>query len=165
MPDAIDRFLPSEDVPDDKKMRASTRENSEYKWQAKDVVGALEMESEIGIDPTAPMKPHNTKLLREEKFGSAQALFEELGLRDSFIKAVEAFPVETCCCGIIPDTTATIKSLVPHLNKTWVHEANEKMEPNGFKVDCFLWFWHNISGQSETYVLLIRFHDLEEDMK
>jgi hypothetical protein len=153
-------FLDRDDVPNGKEFHTSTRQNSQYKWQTKHVVGALEIECQPDLNLRGQMTPQNSNVLRSDKFEEAQAAFDELGLRDSFIEAAEGFPKETCCCGLIQDDQKTIKYLAPHLNKTWGKEANIKLKPKGYKVDCFNWSWNNISGSSETHILLIRFHEL-----
>ncbi len=153
-------FLEREHVPHNKEFHASTRQNSEYKWHAKHVVGALEIDSDLNLNLRGVMKPHVANDFTADKFDEAQKVFEELNLRDSFIEAAEGFPVETSCCGLIADDARTIRKLVPHLNKTWVVEANKLLHPKGFKVDCYVWHWSHISGQSESYLLLIRFHVL-----
>lgn len=150
------------DVPDDKDLRASTRDNSEYKWKAKGCVGALEVRSEPDMDLHAKMKEHNKSVITEEAFREALAAFDELGLRKSFIEAAEGVPVVTCCFGIIQDDHKTIKRIVPALNDTWVKEANSKLEEKGFKLDCYIWSWSNISGASESTVLMIRFFQLNK---
>lgn len=148
-----------DNVPDNKDLRPSTRENSEYKWQTKGCVGALEIQSEPDLDLHETMKPHNAKVAMESAFQEAQAAFEG-DLRKSFIEAAEGVPVVTCCFGIIQNDQKTIKQMVPHLNETWVKEANSKLEEKGFKLDCYIWTWSNISGASESTVLMIRFFQL-----
>jgi hypothetical protein len=155
-------FLKREHVPNDKAWRPSTRENSEYKWQTKFVVGALEVDSQPDLNIRGPMTPHNGMELRAGRFGEAQAAFKELNLRESFIEEADTFPFVKSCCGLIRDDAKTIKRLAPHLNETWCKEANKKLKEKNFKVDCFVWSWNNIAGPSETVVLLIRFHEVLE---
>lgn len=156
-------FLKREHVPDDKAWRPSTRDNSEYKWQTQFVVGALEVECQPGLNVRGPMKDHNSMQLRADRFTEAKAAFKEFRLRESFIEEAEAFPFVKSCCGLIRDDAKTIKRLGPHMNETWAIDANKKMKDKGFKVDCFVWSWNNITGPSETFVLLIRFHALVEE--
>jgi hypothetical protein len=75
------------------------------------------------------------------------------------VSACEAIPDETCCCGLLKDDDETKKTLVKQLNGDWAKETNEKLAPYDTKVDVFLWHWSNISGKSESRVILIRFHD------
>jgi hypothetical protein len=67
-----------------------------------------------------------------------------------------------CCCGLIPDDDATIKDLIPVLNGGWIKNVNKRLSDGnaGFKLDVFLWQWHNVSGKSETNILLIRFFEV-----
>eukprot|EP00545_Synedropsis_sp_CCMP1620_P013016 CAMPEP_0119013604 /NCGR_PEP_ID=MMETSP1176-20130426/8561_1 /TAXON_ID=265551 /ORGANISM="Synedropsis recta cf, Strain CCMP1620" /LENGTH=167 /DNA_ID=CAMNT_0006966707 /DNA_START=99 /DNA_END=602 /DNA_ORIENTATION=+ len=155
-------YLKREHVPEDKEWRPSTRENSDYKWQTQFVVGALEVDCMPDLNLGGPMTPHNSVALRAPRFEEAQAAFKECGLRESFVEEAETFPFVKCCCGLIRDDPKTIKRLGPHMNETWVEDANKKLKDKGFKVDCFVWSWNNISGASETIVLLIRFHALLE---
>jgi hypothetical protein len=69
--------------------------------------------------------------------------------------------LRSCCCGLIPDDDATIKDLIPALNKGWIRKVNKQLAEGekGFKLDVFLWQWSNVSGKSETNILLIRFFD------
>mmetsp|Transcript_30038 Transcript_30038/g.42592 ORF Transcript_30038/g.42592 Transcript_30038/m.42592 type:complete len:159 (-) Transcript_30038:200-676(-) len=150
-----------ENVPEGKVFRASTRDNSHNKWQTKHVVGSMEVESEPVLNVRSDLRPLNPKVTREARWREAQNAWDELFLRKTFIEASESIPIELCCCGFLPDNTATIKKISLHLNQTWVKDANKKLQGRGFKVDTFVWSWHNLSGQSQTHILLIRFHDLK----
>ena len=163
----VERFLECEPVPHEKQFAVSTRENSEYKWHTKKhVIGALEIESEPDLNVRQPF----SELVRHElennptasaKFKEALRVYEEeFQLHKSFIEAAEGFPVQMACCGLIRNDEKTIRKMVPYLNETWVHAANDKLKSKGFKVDCYVWKWSHISGQSESHVLLIRFHEL-----
>ena len=33
----------------------------------------------------------------------------------------------------------------------------------GFKIDCYVWNWHNATGKAETNILLIRFHEYDPE--
>jgi hypothetical protein len=63
---------------------------------------------------------------------------------------------------LIPDDDATIKDLIPALNRGWIKSVNKHLSEGkaGFKLDVFLWQWNNVSGKSETNILLIRFFEL-----
>jgi hypothetical protein len=149
----------SEDVPDDKMFRVSTRANSDYKWQTEGVVGAFEVSSQPGLDLTAPFSTMLGKGSCEAKWREAQKIWKSMNLRDSFVEAAQGIPVETCCCGLITDDKATMEEMVPRLNETWAKSVNEKLEEKGFFLDIHLWTWSNISGQSTTDILLIRVHE------
>ena len=162
----VEHLLEREHVPPEKEFHVSTRENSEYKWQRKHVIGALEIDSE----PDLNLRQAFSQLVRHElknnptamaKFNEAQRVYEdELQLHESFVEAAVGFPVEMTCCGLIQNDEKTIRKMVPHLNETWVRTANDKLKSKGFKVDCYRWKWSHISGQSESHVLLIRFYEL-----
>ena len=173
----VERLVEREHVPPDKEFRISTRENSEYKWQAnKHVIGALEIDSEPDLNlrqPYSELVRHEahmknaatttTAINRSAKFKEAQRVYnEEFHLHESFIEAAEGFPVQMACCGLIRNDEKTIRLMTPYLNKTWVPAANEKLKSKGFKVDCYVWKWSHISGQSESHVLLIRFYEIPE---
>ena len=72
-------------------------------------------------------------------------------------------PVETCCCGLIPDSDKQIKDILPYLNKHFVPTANDKLKKHGLRIDAFLWWWHNLQGKSETTILLLRFFEADEE--
>ena len=154
--------LETEDVPANKKFHASTRENSEYKWQTRGVVGAYEVASEPDLDYREELTPHDAKSDDRDAFLRAREAFESLNLRESFISACDSVPKDTCCCGLVPDPDSTKKDLVAHCNKTWVKSANEKLAPYNIKVDTYLWEWSNISGKSESVIILIRFFDIAQ---
>lgn len=149
--------IETENVPQDKKMHMSTRENSKYKWLNGNVIGALEVASEPDLDYTEELVPHSGNSNDLEAWKRAQEAWTTLKLNASFVSACNAIPPETCLCGMISDDEETKKTLVKELNKSWVKEANEKLA--SFKVDVFLWHWTNLSGKSESRVILIRFHD------
>ena len=79
----------------------------------------------------------------------------------SFMKACADAPKVTCCCGYLLRDDDTIKEMVPALNEGWVRSINQRLlrENKGFKIDCFVWNWHNATGKAETNILLIRFHE------
>lgn len=151
--------IETEDVAPDKRMHQSTRANSEDKWLHGNVVGALEVASEPDLDYRKELVRHAGKEGQQEAFARALEAWKTLHLDASFVSACESIPPETCFCGLIPDEEETKKKLVKELNKAWAKDTNEKLAMYNIKVDVFLWIWHNISGKSESRVILIRFHD------
>lgn len=149
----------TEDVPANKNFRVSTRENSKQKWCNGSVVGSFQVASEPDLDYKEELVPLSGEAEDREAFLRAQQAWVTLKLRDTFLSACDSAPKEYCCCGLVPDLAETKKSLVECLNKTWVKHANEQLEYSNIKVDAFLWIWHNLSGESETQIILIRFHD------
>lgn len=155
-------FEQEEGVPASKKYMISTRDNSGYKWQHDPhILGALE----VPCDPVLHLTGEYTTrhvVDRVEAFDKAIEVWEEMGLREEFIKAAQSVPSQTCCCGWIPDDDGTIKGLVPALNRHWVKEVNKKLmhDGKGFRIDVFLWQWHNATGKSETNIILIRFFEM-----
>lgn len=158
--------MEEEKVPETKRHMISTRENSEYKWHAKHVVGALEVPSE----PTLDVNLEYTKRAisgKEEIFNAYLKHWDKLHLRAQFIQACNQKPVETLCCGMVTNKDKTMKELVPVLNDGWVKTLNEKLiqANRNFQVDTFLWNWSNATGKAETNILLIRFFELNKDTK
>ena len=151
--------LEQEEVPEGKKYMISTRENSEYKWQNDPhVIGALEVPSQ----PDLKVHDHYSSRCvngKEEAFDDAMEVWEDWKLKEEFVKACDNVPVATCCCGLIQNDDKTIKNLVPSLNNGWIKATNQKLagENMGFKLDVFIWTWHNAVGKAETNILLIRF--------
>ena len=155
------RESPVEKVPPNKAFRPSTRDNSNYKWQEHGVVGALEIPSEPMLDLQAPYRPINSKAAREEAFEEALQLWEEKEFRTSFLEGAATVPVEMACCGLLTDNAKTMEAIALQMNRTWVREANRQLKHNGFRVDCFIFSWSNLSGGSNTNILLIRFHQVK----
>jgi hypothetical protein len=138
----------------------ASRDTVDYKWQrSKNVVGALEVDSEPVFNPRTPLKPRY-KDGYEDKFREALQAWDDLKLRPSFIKACDdELQDEMCCCGLVLDPDATKKQYVRQLNDTWVKNvANKQLSTRGYKVDTFVWNWQNASGKSETNIVLIRFY-------
>ena len=83
----------------------------------------------------------------------------------SFMKACADAPKVTCCCGYLLRDDDTIKEMVPALNEGWVRSINQRLlrENMGFKIDCYVWNWHNATGKAETNILLIRFHEYDPE--
>ena len=144
----------------DRKLRFSSRENSDFKWkEEKTVVGALEVKSEQVLDFTAKLEEKKVLAL-EAEFEECLRIWKEQKLRKSFIEACEGIPPATLCCGLLNDQDATIRNMVPMLNKGWANSVNEKIADQGYKISCFVWSWNNPSGKAQTVVLLVRFHSL-----
>ena len=138
----------------------ANRNNSDYKWQrAKMVVGALEVKSDPIFKPKDDLLPRY-KEGEEGAFEEALQAWEDLKLREAFIKACDDLPAEVCCCGLLQDEDASIKQYVTLLNDGWIRSANKKLGPRGVKIDSFLWNWQNASGKAETNIMLIRFFKL-----
>jgi len=151
-------------VPKDKKWHASTRANSQDKWKldAKrgDPVGALEVQSEPSLDFREPLSPLVGGQDDADLWRRAQEAWKAEGLRTKLVEASKGVPVESCCCGLVPDDEKRIKDMVPYLNRHFVPVANEALREHGFEVDAFLWWWHNLQGKSETTIVLIRFFEV-----
>ena len=140
----------------------ATKENSAMKWQrARCVVGALEVHSEPFLRFREDLIPHAVKG-QDVAFQEALQAWEDLKLRNDFIKACEKLPAEECCCGFMNDHDATKRRFVKLLNEEWCKQVNKKLLKNnrGVKVDVFLWHWQNASGKSETNIIMIRFFEL-----
>jgi hypothetical protein len=155
-------ILKRDRVPSFKDFQVSTRENSVYKWQNRNVIGALEIDSEPDLN-FYKMIP-NTGVSTDHKvarFNAAQQAFRDFELHNLFLEVASTFPVQMSCFGMIRDDAKTIRALVPYLNETWAPQANLILKSVGFRVDCFHWTWSHISGQSDSHILLIRFHDLD----
>ena len=149
----------------DKRWLASTRENSQDKWkvdkrgEGRGTVGALEVQSEPALDFHEPPAPLIGSESDPDKWQRAQDAWAKEGLRKQLIEAAKNCPVETCCCGLIPDEEKRVKDMVPYLNRHFVPVANEALKKHGFEIDAFLWWWHNLQGKSETTIVLIRFFE------
>lgn len=140
----------------------ATKQNSAIKWQrARGVIGALEVKSEPYLDIREELQPHLVKG-NETIFHHAVKAWEDLKLRQDFIKTVKQLPTETCCCGFMSDDDATKRNYVELLNNSWCKQATKKLNQAGhaFKVDTFLWNWQNASGKSESNIIMIRFFEL-----
>ena len=148
----------SEDVPPGKKFMISTRENSDYKWQDKGVVGALEIPSEPDLQLRGEYIPRHVKG-KEELFEQALEFWNERKWREGFISACENVPKATFCCGLLPDDDQTIKDIRKKLTKGWVKAMNQilRAERKDFVMDVHTWSWHNATGKSLTLILLVRF--------
>jgi len=141
----------------------SNRDTVDFKWQrsSKNIVGALEVDSEPAFNPRRELKPRY-KQGYEDKFHDALQAWQDLKLKQSFRHAcAEELQTELCCCGFMEDPEATKKQYVKQLNDGWIKtHANKQLGTRGFKADAFLWNWQNASGKSETNIVMIRFHIL-----
>jgi hypothetical protein len=156
--------LPEEQVPDSKRHMISTRENSYYKWQASNVVGALEIPSEPDLDYRLEYEKRPVSG-QDKRFETFMTDWDELKLGDEFIKACEGIPLEVCCCGLMTHTDNTIKSMASLLNEGWMTKTNERLLKEGkeFQMDAFIWSCNNATGKAETLILLIRFFDISAE--
>jgi hypothetical protein len=156
------RLLGEEDkVPAGKRHMISTRDNSEYKWKQDvqdSILGALEVHSEPQLNFRADLGKKYVAD-RAEEFEAALKVWDEWKLRDEFMEACSSVPPETCCCGIIPQDDETMRAIQKSLKKGWIHSTNQRLhhENKHFKLDPYIWMWHNVSGKFETNVLLLRF--------
>jgi hypothetical protein len=137
---------------------------SDQKWQrAHMVVGALEVKSDIFLQPKEDMKPlyKNDQGATASKFEDALQAWEDLDLRKSFTNACADLPDFVCCCGLSQsDNASMIKQYATLLNAGWVKHANSKIRSRGFKIDACIWNCQNSSGKSSTNILLVRFFEL-----
>jgi hypothetical protein len=146
----LGRTLEEEAVPSDKVHRPSTRDNSAYKWHAPHCIGALEI-------PCEPDLQLQAEYIRRDvdggggdaesdneaavQFKKALELWNQLNGRDQFLTAAQSVPVETCCCGLVPDDKGTMQTIVetlqhPHDNKkdrksksvSWVKQFNKQLQ-------------------------------------
>ncbi|KAL7571055.1 hypothetical protein ACA910_003771 [Epithemia clementina (nom. ined.)] len=148
----------TEDVPSAKKYMISTRDNSDYKWQDRGVIGALEVPSEPDLELRGEYIPRHVRG-HEELFDQALELWNQRKWRDGFIEACENVPKATFCCGLLPDDDQTIRDIQQKLTKGWIKALNQilRSERKDFLMDVFIWQWHNATGKSLTLILLIRF--------
>jgi hypothetical protein len=160
-----------------------TRHNSDYKWRTSPaIMGCLEVPSEPTLSLQAPYvvrRPavvvaatadaavqHNatataTATAAAADFEQALHVWHALQLRHEFVAACAGTAqVHTCCFGLVSNDDATIRQLVPDLNRGWVRATNRRLHRLGhaFGIDCFVWNWQNALGKSETNILLIRFY-------
>lgn len=136
-----------------------TRDNTEYKWcNTPDVIGCLEVPSEPNLDLRGEHVPRAVAK-HQESFQQAIKAWEAMNLREEFLQACDGTAVSTCCFGFLPNDDATIRSLVPDLNRGWMRATNRRLlrEGHDFQLDCYLWNWENAVGKTETNILLIRF--------
>lgn len=136
----------------------STRDNSNYKWQDKGVLGALEIPSQPNLELNGEYIPRCAPG-KEALFDQALTLWNERKWREGFIEACENIPKATWCCGLLPDDDQTIRDMQGKLNKGWIKAMNQilRAERKDFMMDVFIWQWHNATGKSLTLILLVRF--------
>jgi hypothetical protein len=137
----------------------SSSRSSAFKWQQDtSVIGALQVPSS-DLDFEYKGKYIELPILnKKNEFVDCLSCWNGRKLKRSFIEACDGIPPSTQCCGLINDSTKTIRDTVSLLNQGWVKAMNKKLRDDGFKISCFAWTWFNASG--ETTVLLIRFHCL-----
>lgn len=155
--------LEREDVPRNKNFMISTRDNSDYKWQQghPEIFGCLEVPSDPSLDVRGEYSSRPVKG-KEDLLAEALRTWDEWKLKSELVKACNSIPPEYCCCGIMPDPDETLKkAIIPQLNKGWIRDVNTRLRDDraGFKLNAYLWQWHNASGKSETNILLIRFFE------
>jgi hypothetical protein len=148
-----------ENVSTGKQFMISTKENSDHKWQnMPTVVGCLEVPSVPDFQPHAKFiaRPVEGRL---DIFQACLEKFDALQLRSDFANACDSVVPSTCCCGLFPDEDDTIRNVSALLASGWGKNTNRllKHEQSNFQVDVFLWSWHNVTGKTETIILLIRF--------
>jgi hypothetical protein len=150
-----------------RRMRFSTRRNSNFKWQQdKSVVGALEVDSDPVLNVRGKLGEKRLMLMAkqddddDDEFGVCLRMWEDLKLRRGFVEACEGIPPATQCCGLLNDQDQTIRELATLLNKGWAKSINKKIQYRGFKISCFAWSWQNALGKARTTILLVRFHSL-----
>lgn len=110
--------IETENVPEDKRMHQSSRDNSNYKWLKGNVVGALEVASEPDLDYNEDLVPHAGETEDRDAWVRAENAWETLKLQTSFVSACDGIPKETCFCGMVADDEETKKTLVKELNKS-----------------------------------------------
>ena len=151
-------------IPLNKHLQISTRLNSQYKWQSRDVIGALEVPSEPYLNLRASRYLERTSTAavgNDHDFQQALQLWNTLNLQADFVAAATSMSVETSCCGLVTDDDKTLHKLVPHLTRVWIPKVNEQLlaaSSSNIRLDLYVWSWHNAMGKSETNILLIRFH-------
>jgi len=156
-------FFETENVPQEKKFHISTRLNSDYKWKtSSNIIGCLEVPSEPELLLEAEYIKRPVRL-SQDAYDYCIEVWDEWNLKAEFLKACESVPKVTCCCGLIPNDDETIKDIVSHLNKGWIRSINQRLlrENKGFKLDLYIWNWHNATGKAETNILLIRFYEYD----
>ena len=143
-----------------REFRSSTKVNSDFKWKAdKTVVGALEVQTDPGLDLKAELVLHDV-IGHEDELEVFLDVWKDLKLKDEFIKAYESIPPVTSCCGLLTVQDKTIRNNVYLLNDGWVKHKNKMLLEKGFQISIFVWYWSNLIGKAETVIPMIRFHSL-----
>ena len=136
-----------------------TRDNSNYLWQVGvECFGALEVACKLEWDYRAPLEPRYVNQ-KEEAFDHCLKVWKTWKLADEFVKACEAVPPWSACCGMIRDDDRTMQDTAKALRKGWIKNVNQRLKAQQeiFKIDVYLWSWHNATGKAKTSILLIRF--------
>ena len=90
---------------------------------------------------------------------SCLKLWKEMKLEKEFRNACASVPPYTTCCGLVQDDDQTIQETAMALNRGWIKDVNQRLKAKKvpFKLDVFVWSWHNATGKAKTSILLIRF--------
>jgi hypothetical protein len=140
----------------------STRENADFKWKHDPtVIGALEVPRSLDVfDVHAPTYTPKAVPTCSSDFERALEIWKQVQGQVSFVKACDGMAPVTSCCGLIYNPDETIKQWVPLLNQGWATTLNKNplLQEAGLAVSTFVWSWTNVMGETETVVLLIRFH-------
>lgn len=137
----------------------ATRTNSSYLWQkGQDCWGALEVACELEFDYRAPLKTRYVSD-KEEFMDAALKVWNDMKLADEFVQACQSVPPWTACCGMVRDDDRTIQDTAKTLQKGWIKVVNQRLKAQreNFKLDVYVWSWHNATGKAKTNILLIRF--------
>jgi hypothetical protein len=140
-------------------VKISTRDNSDYIWQAGvDVYGALEVSSVLEFDFRAPLVARYVPD-REPEFDRFLQVWEELKLKDEFVQACANIPLRTSCFGMVRNDDRTIKEMCKNLSIGWIKTTNQRLKARRelLRLDAFVWSWHNATGKAKTNIMLIRF--------
>ena len=137
-----------------------TRDTSDYLWQAGvDCCGALEVACQLEWNSKAPLKARYVVEYKTFFDTSCLKLWKEMKLEKEFRNACASVPPYTTCCGLVQDDDQTIQETAMALNKGWIKDVNQRLKAKKvpFKLDIFVWSWHNATGKAKTSILLIRF--------
>ena len=149
-----------------RRMRSSTKVNSDFKWKFdRSVIGAFEIATEPDLNLKAPMELHKIDGCKAE-LQKCLEIWDNNDMRLEFIKAFESLAPETGCCGLFVQQDETIRKNIPLMNEGWIKKTNESVfTPEGFRISMYVWQWQNIAGKSETVIPMIRFHRAMECAK
>lgn len=135
-----------------------------FKWNADTtVVGALELDSQLGWQPDAHLEPLEIPTTKQQ-FQECMHIWKHQKLHATLIEALRSIPPTTNCCGLIIHPENTIRNVAPLLNQGWAKRLNDKdfLTERGYSVDAFVWSWSHVTGVAETVRLLIRFHSVDQ---
>ena len=139
-----------------------TRDNSDFLWQRTPVGtecwGALELACKLEFDYRAPLQPRFVED-RKEIFDKCLQVWKKMELADEFVTACESVAPWTACCGMVRNDDRTIQETAETLRKGWIKNVNQRLKQKEqiFKLDVYVWSWHNATGKTKTNILLIRF--------